>query len=207
MKFTIAFLIGICAFAGNSQTDIIEFRSHSGNMSVFTKFSTPMFVGISTNFGMAPLRIITTAALDTVKFLDDDKAVMITSEYCNVGHSQFFDEYVEVVNSKGDLWNAGTDTMLNHPLFSHQHSLDSIKLVLATQYNFQNPIDSIVFIGFDNLIQEVQEGKEIEMELQEIKEEKRDNDQFGLPLLIGVLLPFLLVYIASPFLFGWMKKR
>lgn len=200
MKFTITFLIGICVFAGNSQTDIIEYRSHSGNMTLFTKFSTPIIDGVTTNFGMVANYIIRTAALDTVKFLKDGKAVMVTSEYCRDEFQMYLDENGEVVNEKENLWNAGADTMLNHPLFSHQHSLDSIKLVLASQYNFQNSIDSVVFIGFDNLIQE---GNETE---QELKKVKKETDQFGLPLLIGIILPFLLIYIASPFIFGWTKK-
>ena len=96
--------------------------------------------------------------------------------------------------------------MANHPLFSHQHSLDSIKSVLALQYNFQNSIDSVVFVGFDNLTQDAKEGKGVKEEIDEVDEQKKETDQFGLPILLGILLPILLIYISSPFIFGWMKR-
>ena len=208
MKYAIAFLIGTISFTVSSQTDIIEYRSHSGNMYAFTKFSTPTIDGIATNFGMAPIRRITTAALDTVKYLENGKSVMVTSEYCRNQNLVLFDVNGEPLGNglQGDLWRAGADTMANHSLFSHQHSLDSIKSVLALQYNFQNSIDSVVFVGFDNLTQDAKEGKGVKEEIDEVDEQKKETDQFGLPILLGILLPILLIYISSPFIFGWMKR-
>lgn len=208
MKFAIAFLIGSVSFIGFGQTDIIEYRSHSGKMVSFTNFSPLKIDGVATNFGMAPIRTITTAALDTVKFLENGKSVMVTSEYCRRQNQVLFDQDGQPlgVGNQGNLWRAGADTMLNHPLFSHPHSLDSIKSVLASEYNFQNSIDSVVFVGYDNLLQEVKEGKENEEELNEIDEQGKENDQFGLPLLAGILLPLLLIYIVSPFIFGRTKR-
>ena len=82
MKLLLGCAIRFLAFTTTAQTDIIEYRSHAGLMNSFNTCSIKSIDGITTNFGMAPIRTITTAALDTVKFLKDSKAIMVTSEYC-----------------------------------------------------------------------------------------------------------------------------
>lgn len=87
------------------------------------------------------------------------------------------------------------DTIQNHPLFPKQHSLDSIKQVLANDYNFQNQLETIVFVGYDNLNtdslirdQRVKEGKT----------QQKKNGGNGLGILLGIFLPAFTLYVAAP---------
>ena|ERR1700741_366366 len=124
-----------------AQTKKIAFKSHSGAAENFTAYlSNAFFESESSNFGMAPRKIVKTAKLDSLIFVSDTSIVMVTSNYCT-------DRYD---NDATTLWQAGKDTVINHPLFRRQHSLDSIKKVLKNQYHFRNSIDSVTFIGYDN---------------------------------------------------------
>jgi len=80
------------------------------------------------------------AKLDSLIFTSDKKVIMITSEYCKYREDSEHQE----------LWEAGKTVLKKHPLFSQNHHLDSIKKVLKTQYYFQNDIEEVVFIGYDN---------------------------------------------------------
>jgi hypothetical protein len=129
----------------NSQTKKIAFKSHSGNMVNFEDaFATNLFYMGNSNFGAAPVRDIIDAQLDSVIFICDTAAIMVTSQYCRKR------DRVTRVQQKQTLWNAGKDYVYHHPLFSRKHSLDSIKQVLQLQYYFKNPISKVVFVGYDN---------------------------------------------------------
>lgn len=142
---SIMMLVGIAA-TGFCQTKLISHKSHSGNLSTFGfSVENNLFDMGASNFGVAPERDVVASQLDSVIFLSKDKAIMITSEYCRSRYRRVNDT---VDNKK--LWQAGRDTVYNHQLFSQKHSLDSIKSVLKSQYNFQNEIDKVVFIGYDN---------------------------------------------------------
>lgn len=95
-----------------------------------------MFGMENSNFGHAPQREVKTAQLDSVIFISDSVAIMVTSEYCTrtdrSGNKPVDDP---------KLWKAGQEKVYNHPLFSKKHSLDSIKTVLKEQYNFNNEIE------------------------------------------------------------------
>ncbi len=126
--------------AGKGQTKLIAHKSHSGSIATFETALRYSFFGLgSSNFGAAPTPIVTDSKLDSVIFLSDKRAVMITSNYCTNKRT-----------SKSELWSAGRDTVLDHPLFSKKHRLDSIKGILQQNYFFRNPVENVVFIGFDN---------------------------------------------------------
>jgi hypothetical protein len=134
-------LPGLClllALTSIAQTNIIRHKSHSGSMASFYSAVEPEATE-TPDFGRGPEEYVRTAALDSVIFISDSVSVMITSNYCNRPR-----------NGTTNKWSAGKDTIINHPLFSHQHSLDSIKKVLFSHYYFVNPVDSVRFIGFDN---------------------------------------------------------
>lgn len=123
-----------------AQTKLIAHKSHSGKATTFkSSLNSNIFGAKNSNFGQAPERFITSAVLDSVIFVSKQKAIMITSS-C-------WKNRIENSNA----WIPGREEVYNHPLFSHQHSLDSIKAVLKTQYYFDNNIDDVVFIGYDNL--------------------------------------------------------
>lgn len=136
------FIVFLCVQFCFSQTKLIAHKRHSGTNFHYALSNNTLDIKDS-NFGIAPTRIVQNAQLDSVIFIDEEKAVMITSEYCRENFR---------LNTKDSisLWSAGKDTVYNHVLFSKKHKLDSIKQVLKTEYNFKNDIDKVVFIGYDN---------------------------------------------------------
>lgn len=129
-----------------AQTKKIAFKSHSGSAENFSiALENELFDIENSNFGVAPSEMIRHAQLDSVIFVCDTVAIMVTSQYCTrvLRHSK---------EQMGEpfLWKPGKAEVKNHPLFSKQHALDSIKQVIRTQYNFRNPVDKVVFIGYDN---------------------------------------------------------
>jgi hypothetical protein len=136
---------------GLAQTKLISYKSHSGTNENFRKaIENNLFDLDDSNLGVAPMRQVKNAQLDTVIYVSKGKAIMVTSEFCK--RENIYDTEKEE-KSLGRLWKKGKDTVFNHPLFSKKHSLDSIKNVLKEQYHFKNNIDNVVFIGFDNTIQ------------------------------------------------------
>jgi len=128
--------------ASFSQTKKIAFKSHSGSNENFRiALENNLFDIDNSNFGHAPQRDVKSAQLDSVIFVSDCEAYMVTSEYCR-------GEWQEEKHAR--LWKAGKETVYNHPLFSRKHSLDSIKKVIKEQYNFRNPVEKVVFVGYDN---------------------------------------------------------
>lgn len=123
---------------GFTQTKIIAHKSHSGSKGTY-------FSGIPDNFGHAPEPFVMNSHLDSVIFVSDSVAVMVTS-VCMVRRYQTINNG----SKNSGNWRPGRDTVYHHPLFTQQHKLDSIKTVLNESYHFTNPMDSAVFIGFDN---------------------------------------------------------
>ncbi len=127
-----------------AQTKFISYKSHSGNKRNFnTALSRNLFSIGESNFGMAPQRMVRNSKLDTVILVSEKKAIMITSEYCH------YEDYGGGDRSNGMLWGAGKDTVYDHPVFNSGKSISEIKRTLKQEYFFANPIDSVVFLGFD----------------------------------------------------------
>jgi len=146
MRFIIllwVFLQGITTF---SQTKRIAFKSHSGSITDFRiALDNNLFDMAGSDFGVAPQRTIKTAQLDSVIFVSDTMAILVTSQFCTLTDR---DNDKPLGNPK--LWKAGREIAYNHPLFSKRHSLDSIKKIIKEQYHFKNSVEMVVFIGFDN---------------------------------------------------------
>jgi len=133
------FSLFLCIQFGFSQTKLIAHKRHSGTNFHYALSNNTSDIKDS-NFGEAPVRIVQNAQLDSLIFIDDVKAIMVTSGYCREMR----------VRDSVSVWKPGRDTVYNHVLFSKKHKLDSIKQVLKTQYHFKNDIDKVVFIGYDN---------------------------------------------------------
>lgn len=140
MKNLLAILLSALCLQLSAQTRLIAHKSHSGTEETFkAAFINELFDINSSNYGHAPERIIRTARLDSLIYISETVAIMVTSNHCRKSRS-----------ADTTLWRAGRDTVFYHPLFSKQHSLDSIKQVLDRSYYFVNKADSVVFIGYDN---------------------------------------------------------
>jgi hypothetical protein len=146
-------LIGASFFMGVafSQTKLIAYKSHSGSMKNFdVALVDPTFDLVNHNLGAAPEPFIRTAQIDSVIYISDSLSVMVTSQYCTPNDWYYRSELDTSKIPESTIWRAGKDTVVNHPLFSHQHSLDSIKTVLKQDYYFRNNIEKAVFVGYDN---------------------------------------------------------
>jgi len=145
--FLLILLVPLLNIIGHSQTKLISHKSHSGSKMGFKLAAKKSLFNINeSNFGMAPQRFIRNSNLDSVILISEKKAIMITSESCRwEDYGSREDKY----NGKGEIWSAGLDTVEDHPVFTSKNSIKEIKSILKNEYFFSNPIDSVVFIGFD----------------------------------------------------------
>jgi len=142
MKKLLISILGLTLIMNDvfAQTKLIAHKSHSGNMRDFKKsLCENLFDVKASNFGDIPMKYVKNSKLDSVIFISSEKTIMITSK---AWHYNYQDT---------TIWKPGREIVKNHPLLSKQHALDSIKLVLKSEYYFTNSIDSVVFIGYDNL--------------------------------------------------------
>lgn len=188
MKTLLLTALLVCTGAAYSQTKLIFHKSHSGSSSSFMKSIN----GNYSNFGRAPIREVKNAMLDSVIYLTDTSAVMVTSEYCVRNGDYSPETSRETTNrNRGKLWHAGRDTVYNHPLFSRKHALDSIKMVVATEYYFKNNIDNVRFLGYDN--EAVPETRKVVKQ----PSEKNGNEVYLLLVFVIALLLFSMVPAAG----------
>ena len=132
--------IGISSLA-MSQTKRIAFKSHSGNETNFkTALAVSLFENEGSNFGIAPQRYVTEAHLDTVIFINDTTVELVTSH-----HSHFEDDFRNT--SHPNLWKPGHETVVNHPVFNSDKTIEEMKEIVQKTYHFKNDISKVVFIG------------------------------------------------------------
>lgn len=132
--------IGISSLA-MSQTKRIAFKSHSGNSKHFKQaLSAALFENEGSNFGIAPQRYVTEAHLDTVIFINDTTVELVTSH-----HSHFEDDFRNT--SHPNLWKPGHETVVNHPVFNSDKTIEEMKGIVQKTYHFKNDISKVVFIG------------------------------------------------------------
>jgi hypothetical protein len=136
MRFTVLLIAFLTTSTiSHAQTKKIAFKSHSGNMEEFHWALSGDNELEYSNFGMAPEPLVKEARLDSIIFICDSVAVIVTSEYCRRNRSK-----------RLSRWRAGSDTVTNHPVFSASLSDDSIRKILRTQYYFRGEIDSVQIV-------------------------------------------------------------
>lgn len=171
MKTGLSLLLLLFTASGAfAQTKLLFHKSHSGSAALFA-YTAP---GYNSNFGILYEPEVHFSHLEKVVFINDTTALMYTSGTPEPG--------------KEHLWQPGCDTVYNHPLFTRQHALDSIKEVLDNEYQFVEPADSVQFIGFDNT-----GAKRI------VSPEQKQPDSTQKKELY-----LLLVFIVSTLVFGWV---
>jgi hypothetical protein len=152
MKNTLILFLSLTYISSQAQTKLIAHKSHSGTNADFsTAFSNDLFDMDEDNLGMAPERFEIKKKhlhpqLDSVIFVSEQKVILVTSNVCTMEDVYSYKKQ----DTKNEVWSPGKEIAHNHPLFSKNHSLDSIKAVLKNSYGFENPIDNVVFVGYDN---------------------------------------------------------
>lgn len=197
MKTLLTFALASFTILSFSQTDIIELRSRNTSLKKYERAIEYKSVDhVASNFGMMPpdrnlkrieLDEMSLAVLDSVKCISDEVAIMYTSNYCT--------KFPVPTPRVGTKWQAGADTVFNHPLFSKRHSLDSVKTVLDRDYIFNFPSDSTKFIGFDNNQEKIKEDVVLPVKH---KDEKKNS--FGWELLFMLITPALFAFSFGRFL-------
>ncbi|MDF2553233.1 MAG: cell wall anchor protein [Chryseobacterium sp.] len=139
LSFLIHFVLLFWSYTLQSQTKLISYKSHSGDIKYFEKSIVEDSYNTNySNLGMAPERFVTNSKLDSVIIIDGKKSVMVTSLFCKNRR-----------NGNTEKWKAGRDTVYNHAIFSSEN-IDSVKKILKKNYYFQNNIDSTVFLKYDS---------------------------------------------------------
>ena len=193
MKKLFILLFGTISLLIFSQTKLIAYKSHSGNMKNFAAtIADDAFETTDSNLGAAPNILIKTAKLDSVIYVNENESILVTSSTCKTRNGQ---------ESK---WKPGRETVYNNKLFSSKNT-DSIKSVLKNTYNFQNDMDKVKFINFQ------QPSKK---ELRKIKKEQKKSiktknstsenstNHSGTPYYLGLIL---LTSLAG--VYSYRKKK
>jgi hypothetical protein len=112
-----------------------------------------------------------------VIIIDDKKSVIVTSTFCKTRR-----------NENLQKWKAGRDTVYNHQVFSDKN-IESMKKTLKETYNFQNDIDSTVFLKYDKKTKEYKPiTPKRKIKTAEIKSfESKEKIMYALVLTIAVL--------------------
>jgi len=119
------------------QTKLISHKSHSGSTTNFaTALEANLFDIKDSNFGVAPVRHIKKAQLDSLIFLSDTTVIMVTSEVCGWMENGIPAKKQKINDKK--LWSAGKDTVYHHQLFTRNNSIEKIKKKLKKEYFFQS---------------------------------------------------------------------
>jgi hypothetical protein len=194
MRLLLICLISLINTSLLAQTKVIAFKSHSGNMVNFKiTLEENLFDIDNSNFGQAPQRDVKSAQLDSVIFISDSVTLLVTSEFCKW---QGQDE------KEAKLWKPGKETLINNPLFSRNHSLDSIKSVIAQEYGFRNSVNQVVFVGYDNKPRKYKNNSIVPLVVS-----PNDNNQspFGSQFVFIISLIFVLSLLAA--LIAWKYSQ
>jgi hypothetical protein len=136
-----ALLLAVFIFSAaisQAQTKRIAHYSHSGK--IHNLEAAPANHSPSTNhsnFGDIPTRYVINARLDSLIALDGDRIVMVTSEVCVENREPAYNS----------VWEAGRDTIKDHPLFLPQMSEKEIDRIIKEQYNFDRENNTVI-VGF-----------------------------------------------------------
>ena len=142
MRQLFIFLLGLASINLPAQTKKIAFKSHSSSEENFRiALKNNLFDMDESNFGLPSPKKVFTVSLDSVIFISDSITILVTSNYS---------AQTSLTKEKPKLVRSGRDTVYNSPLFSNKHALDSIKTILKTEKTYQNPVEKIIFIGFDS---------------------------------------------------------
>jgi len=183
IHFAVLFLSGNVL----SQTKLISYKSHSGNMEYFEKSIVEDSYNTNySNLGILPDRYVINSKLDSVIIIDDQKSVIVTSSFCK-----------SRISKNPERWEPGRDTIYNRTVFSSQN-IDSVKSVLRRTYNFQNDLDSTVFLKYDKRTKRYRPiSTKKTVKKAEIKSMKSKEEILYFLVMSVALLAFVFVYRKS----------
>lgn len=152
MKKIFTLLLATIFISVFSQTKLIFYKSHSGNMKNFSADAIDISDG---NLGLPPERIVGDIKLDSVIYVND-KETMLVSTYCTTRYG----ERKEEKHIRKIVPNSRLNFTKNQ---------DSIKSLLKSNLYFDEflkSVDDAVFIGFD---------KPTKKEMRKLKKEQKKS--------------------------------
>ncbi|MCT4560541.1 MAG: hypothetical protein N4A41_04110 [Crocinitomicaceae bacterium] len=129
---TLLLSLGFFTLIGHSQTKSIFAKRHEMN-----SFCAGLD-HVETNLGMAPERWVRHSELKKITKINDSVVVMETDLSCE-----------EKLSREQTKWRPGKDTTLNHPVFTADIPVDSMRRILQETYFFENDMAEVKFEGFD----------------------------------------------------------
>ncbi len=190
MKNLFTFIFTAISLSIFSQTKLISYKSHSGNMKNFSAESVDISEG---NLGAAPEKLVKTAKLDSVIYVNENESILVTSS-----------TILNTRNGEKTKWKPGREVVRNSKLFNSKNK-DSIKKVLTNTYNFQNDIDDVVFVGYDKPtkkgLRKIKKQQKRSINTEKSTSENSTN-QSGTPYYLGLIL---LTSLAG--VYSWKKKK
>lgn len=124
-------LLLACAYslALQAQTRLIAYKSHSGAAENFSVFiNEHLFDADESNFGLPP-----SVVLDSLILVKKNVAVAVTHH-----------------GTEGSSYYKKYDTLRSKKLFNRKTPLDTLKKNIRQLIRFENPADSVHFVGFGN---------------------------------------------------------
>lgn len=193
MKKTIFFICfaSLALNVTHAQTKRIAYKSHSGNTLNFKKsLAIAIFENEGSNFGMAPQRYVMEAFLDTVIFINDSTVELVTSHHSHVESDNYRTKPEPSV-----LWKPGHETVVNHPVFNSDKTLEEMKEIVQKTYYFKNDISKVVFIGEPKAVK-----KKIDKKLtNSLKNSIVNSDNPLFLILYGVVFMSIISFAFQPF--------
>lgn len=127
-----------------AQTKEIAFESHSGiPANFYVSLSNEIFESEESDFGLPVPKDVKSYKLDSVIYISDSVSVIVKKEYSRANTDP---------KDSAKYTRTLTDTLFNDPLFSRNHSLDSIRDIIRKQGFYINAANlrKVVFRGYDN---------------------------------------------------------
>lgn len=142
MKLLFSIVLLFALYGSYGQTKVIAHKSHSGSNTSFGKaYHKNLFDIKRSNFGLPGNRNI--VVLDKVRALNDSLTVLYFRE--SIVCYQYGTSYKGLKKSD---FKAKTDTLKNNKLFRKANTVSFIKSSKIRPIRFDNPIDSVRFVGF-----------------------------------------------------------
>ena len=163
MKLFFIVLLSIISIASLSQTKLIAFKSHSGQMENFKiALNNELFDNAESNFGIPSF--VNSFRLDSVIYISPSVSIVVQTVF-----TRRFGQPEDSAHAK----ETQRKKVRNEPLFANKHLLDSIKNILVTRNRYGKAAANLVLIGFDNTILKQKKNKAL---TGAVKTEKKETN-------------------------------
>jgi hypothetical protein len=161
MKLFFIILFCSTSITALSQTKLIAFKSHSGNMENFTvALNSELFDSEGSNFGIPSY--VNSFRLDSVIYISPSLSIVVQTVFTRRFGKPEDSARIEKTQRK---------KVHNETLFANKHLLDSIRNILITKSGYGKAAANLVLVGFDNTISKQKKNKGVSGTIKNAKEQ------------------------------------